>query len=249
MRDTAFSTAGARLVRRRVRYYYLLIALITVMFGAEMVMHFTQAFSPPSRWIVAGTAVTATGLAMGSGLTVRDLGLARDTVRRGLIWSAVIVGVVVLVIGAGLAIPWTREFFHNDSYRDLRKALVSAFVLIPLLTAIPEELLFRGVLLGALLRRHSARVAVGVQALLFGLWHVVSSTRLAADNQGIGDTVGSGAAGVALGILGAVAFTGIAGVIFGRLRVRTGSLIPCVALHCVVNGTGAVAAALAWQIG
>ena len=216
------------------------------MFAAELTMHFTHQVW--SRWVVTATALAATALAMGAGLTLRDLGLARDTVGRGLRWSAVIVAVVVAVIALGLAIPAVRELFRNEAFRDLDVALLSAFVLIPLQTVISEELLFRGVLLGSLLRRSSVRRAVVVQALLFGLWHIVSATGLSASNAGIGDAVGTGAGGPILGVLGAVAFTTVAGLIFGWLRVTTGSILPAMALHWAANGAGALAAAAAWQL-
>lgn len=245
MRQQSFTDLGAT-VRRRVRYYHALIALIAVMFAAEMAMHFTH--QTWSRWIVAGTAILATFLALGSGLTLTDLGLSRTTTRTGLRWSAVIMAAVVAVIGIGLALPATRELFLNPGYADLHRALLGAFVLIPLQTVLAEELLFRGVMLGAMLRRHSPWFAIIAQALLFGLWHVVSSTGLADGNRGIGDLVGDGIVGTLLGIAGAVVFTGVSGVVFGWLRVRTGSLLPCIALHWAANGAGAVAAALAWQL-
>jgi len=217
------------------------------MFLGEMTMHFTH--GTWSRWIVTVIAAAATALAFMAGMRLRDLGLSRDTLAVGTRWAAVIIVVMVVVIGIGLLIPSVRDLFRNDSYKQLHWALLSAFVLIPLQTVIPEELLFRGIITGTLLKRHSARVAIGVQALLFGLWHVVSSTGLASGNQGIGSVVGGGTAGMLLGILGAVAFTGAAGVVLAWLRWRTGSLLPSLALHWVANGAGAIAAAIAWQIG
>lgn len=240
------SFEGARLVQSRVRNYYTLIAVIAVMFAAEATMHFTH--FTWSRWIVTITAAVATILAFGAGLKPSDFGLSPSTYARGLRWATVIIVVVVVAIAVGLAIPPLRDLFHNEAYRSLPWALFSAFVLIPLQTVIPEELLFRGIILGALLRRHRAWVAVAIQAVLFGLWHVVSSLGLTASNEGFGDVVGSGIVGTVLGVLGAVAFTGASGVVFGWLRVKTGSLLPCLALHWAANGAGAVAAALAWQL-
>ncbi|QRY61181.1 CPBP family intramembrane metalloprotease [Gordonia sp. PDNC005] len=239
------SARGAEIVRSRVRNYYTLVALIVVMFAAESTMHFTH--FTWSRWIVTGTAVAATALALGAGLRPVDLGLAPSTMARGGRWAAAIIIVVVAAIAVAMVIPPLRELFRNDAYRDLPWAILSAFVLIPLQTVIPEELLFRGVVLGSLLRRHSTGVAIGLQAVLFGLWHVVSSLGLTAGNEGFSDAVGSGAVGVILGIVGAVVFTGVTGVVFGWLRVKTGSILPCLALHWAANGAGAVAAALAWQ--
>ena len=243
----ATPTSGARLVRRRIRYYQLLIALVVTIFAAETTMHFTH--YTWSRWIVTITAAVAVVFAAGSGLRADDLGLSPTTLARGTRWAAVIIVVVVAGIAIAMLIPPLRDLFRNDAYRDLPWALCSAFLLIPLQTVIPEELLFRGVITGALLRRHSVRVAIGVQAALFGLWHVVSSIGLTDANDGIGGLLGTGPLGTALGVLGAVAFTGAAGVVFGVLRVRSGSLLPCLALHWATNGAGAVAAAFAWRLG
>ncbi|WOC13429.1 CPBP family intramembrane glutamic endopeptidase [Gordonia sp. MP11Mi] len=239
--------SGSHLVRRRVRYYYLLVALIVAMFAAETVMHYTH--YTWSRAIVTITALVAVSLGLGSGLRADDLGLSTDTWARGARWAAVIVVVVVVAVAVALTIPPVRELFHNAAYRDLPWALCSAFILIPLQTVIPEELLFRGVVTGALLRRHSVGITIAAQAVLFGLWHVVSSLGLSDANDGIGDVVGSGATGQALGVFGAVSFTGASGAVFGWLRVKTGSLLPCFALHWAANGAGAVAAAFAWKLG
>ena len=238
---------GSRLVRRRVHYYYLLIALVIVMFAAETTMHYTH--YTWSRWIVTITALIAVSLAVGSGPRADDLGLSPRTWARGARWAAVIVLVVVVAIALALVIPPLRDLFLNDAYRELGWALYSAFVLIPLQTVIPEELLFRGVITGALLRRQSVAVTIGAQAVLFGLWHVMSSTGLSAGNDGIGDVVGSGTVGQVLGVVGAVLFTGASGAVFGWLRVTTGSLLPCLALHWAANAAGAVAAAFAWKLG
>lgn len=240
------TTEGARLVQSRVRNYYTLVALIAVMFAAEATMHFTH--FTWSRWLVTITAGIALVLAFGAGLRPSDLGLDPSTYARGGRWAVIIIVVVIAGIAVAIAIPPLRELFQNDAYSDLRWALFSAFVLIPLQTVIPEEVLFRGVVLGALLRRHSTRVSIAIQAVLFGLWHIVSSLGLTAGNEGFSDAVGTGALGVSMGIVGAVAFTTAAGAVFGWLRVKTGSLLPCLALHWAANGAGAIAAALAWQL-
>ncbi|WP_290853982.1 CPBP family intramembrane glutamic endopeptidase [Gordonia sp. (in: high G+C Gram-positive bacteria)] len=237
---------GARLVQSRVRNYYTLVALIAAMFAAEATMHFTH--YTWSRWLVTITAGVAVLLAFGAGLKTSDLGLDRRTYARGSKWAAIIILVVVAGIAVAIAIPPLRELFQNDAYSSLRWALFSAFVLIPLQTVIPEELLFRGIITGSLLRRLSTRVSIAIQAGLFGLWHVVSSLGLTAGNAGFSDAVGTGALGISLGIVGAVAFTATAGAVLGWLRVKTDSLLPCIALHWAANGAGAIAAALAWQL-
>lgn len=245
--SVGFSPMGSPVVRQRVRYYLALLGLVGVMFGAELIVHFSHGRS--TRWLMAAVAFAATLLALGSGLTSGDLGLSRASRARGLKYSAWVVAAMIGLIAVGLAVPQIREFFPNDTYRELGPSLVAALLVIPLVTVIPEELLFRGVLLGALLRRHSEFTAIGISAVLFGLWHVVTSLDLSAGNRGAADAVGPGPLGVALGVVGAVAFTGVAGVVFGWLRVRTGSLLPAVAMHWAANGAGAIASALAWRIG
>lgn len=91
--------------------------------------------------------------------------------------------------------------------RSVRDAFVVpvAVVAIP---AVSEELFFRGLLQPALTRRYGVGVGVGVSALLFGLVH-----------------------GVPAGIV--VAF--VAGLLLGLVRLRTGSVLPCVALHGAFN--------------
>ena len=82
--------------------------------------------------------------------------------------------------------------------------------------------------------------------MLFGLWHVLPSLGLAADNQAIGSTVGTGTSGQAISVLGTVLFTALAGVVFCELRRRSGSLLASAGLHWATNGLGVLAAAAIW---
>jgi uncharacterized protein len=50
------------------------------------------------------------------------------------------------------------------------------------------------------------------------------------------------------GVTLAVFATGVAGFVFSWLRRRSGSLIAPIALHWSLNGLGALAAALVWQL-
>jgi membrane protease YdiL (CAAX protease family) len=81
------------------------------------------------------------------------------------------------------------------------------------------------------------------------LWHVLPSLGLAGDNEAIGSAVGKGTSGEAISVLGTVAFTGLAGVVFCELRRRSGSLLAPAGLHWAVNGLGVLAAAAVWAWG
>jgi membrane protease YdiL (CAAX protease family) len=199
--------------------------------------------------LVLGPAGAAGLLALArwAGLSWQELGLGAGTWRRGLVWAFGAIGAVAVVFAAGAALPLTRDAFRDTRY-DLgwEHAVLTAFLLIPLGTVLFEEVAFRGVLWGLLRRGHGTWVATIVSSVLFGLWHVLPSLGLAADNQAIGSAVGKGTSGAAISVLGTVLFTGLSGVVFCELRRRSGSLLASAGLHWATNGLGVLAAASIW---
>ncbi len=137
------------------------------------------------------------------------------------------VAILALTAGLGLAFP-LRELAllltelvpalapdRSDALalaRRLRIESVGDALAIPLgVVAIPaaaEELFFRGLLLPALARRLDPRLAWGASALLFGLIHVSPL---------------------------AIVYATLAGLARGGVRLRAGSVVPCVALHGAFN--------------
>lgn len=217
-----------------------LLALINVL------AHFTVEHA--SSVAVPVGAVVAVAYVRWRGCTWAELGLARRQHRRGLKYAGVILIPVVTIAIGGALLPWTRSLYLSDHYDNVSVALWGALVVIPLQTVIPEELLFRGALNATLVRVASVRVVYLVGAGLFGLWHVASSLGLTAGNGGLTDILGSGIVAQLAGILGAVIVTGASGLLFIWLRRRSDSLLAPMALHWAVNGSGALAAALAWQL-
>ena len=90
---------------------------------------------------------------------------------------------------------------------SLAEALVVplAAVAVP---AVSEELFFRGLVLPGLARQHNATVGLLLSSLLFGLIHVTPV---------------------------AIVYAAFAGLALGWLRLATGSLLPCVAMHGAFN--------------
>jgi membrane protease YdiL (CAAX protease family) len=171
-------------------------------------------------------------------LTLTDLGLRRDALSTGLVWGLGAFGVVLLVLLLGAAIPATNGFLH-DSRAAISggRMIYDLFVLILLGTVIPEEFAFRGVLLGTarqIFRRWGALV---LSSALFGLWHIAPTLHTMADNQTVRHTP------TAIVVLGAIAATFVAGVIFGLLRLRSGSLLAPAIAHFATNG---LALTFAW---
>jgi membrane protease YdiL (CAAX protease family) len=206
----------------------------------------------PHAALVAGPVCAAGLPAIGrlAGLSWADMGLGRGTWRPGLKWAGAIIGASAVVIAAGAALPLTRNAFRDNRYHlDLGNALLTSLVLIPVGTVLLEEVAFRGVLWGLLRRAYGTVTATVVSSLLFGLWHALPSLGLASDNQAITQTIGTGRSAQVVTVLGTMAFTACAGVVFCELRRRSGSLLAPASLHWAVNGLSVLASAAVWAWG
>jgi membrane protease YdiL (CAAX protease family) len=149
--------------------------------------------------------------------------------------------VIALVIAVLVAIPASRGYFaDNEMVRkaSLTDRWLQPLVIIPLGTVVFGEVMFRGVLRGVLLRWSTTRPAVVVSAVVFGLWHLPPALR---------DASGDGFAGGLGVVVGTIAFTTLAGVLFAWLRLRSGSLIAPAGAHLASNSFAYVAAVIALQ--
>ncbi|MHC3002792.1 lysostaphin resistance A-like protein [Gordonia sp. GN26] len=224
----------------------LLVAVVVALIAANITAH--RLTGVLAVLIIPVAAILLLLIARLGGLDRRELGLSRAELRAGVPFAVASVIVVAAIVSTAVAIPATRDFFLSDRYDDTSEALLAAFVVIPLQTAVPEELMFRGVLQGTLGRVCGPAATLVYGAVAFGLWHILSSTGLTEGNEGLSDTLGSGTAAQVAGIAGAVVATGVAGFVLGWLRQRTTSLLAPIALHWALNATGAIGAAVAWQV-
>lgn len=108
-------------------------------------------------------------------------------------------------------------------------AHVAEVVRVVLVTAIGEELIYRGLLLALATRVLGVTRAVIVTSVSFGLWHV-GDALLASE--------GSGPALQAVVVLAIVLATAVGGLAFSWSRIRTGSLAGPVLLHTATNLPG-----------
>jgi membrane protease YdiL (CAAX protease family) len=177
-------------------------------------------------------------IAWRTGATWADLGLRRDALRAGFLWGMGAFALVFLVLLAAALIPATNGFLH-DSRAAISggRMCYELVVTILLATVIPEELAFRGVLLGSALHLFGTWRAVLITSALFGLWHVAPTLHTMSDNQSVRHTP------AVFVVLGAVAVTFVAGVIFCWLRLRSRSLVAPAIAHFATNG---LALAFAW---
>jgi uncharacterized protein len=182
-------------------------------------------------------------IAWSAGATRADLGLARTDVRAGLGYGAGACGIVLLVLVVAAVIPATSGFLHDSRAQiSAGRLLYELGVSIVLLTAIPEEFAFRGVLLGSALKLWGPWRASLITSALFGLWHIEPTLHTMSDNRAVAGAAAS-IGGQVLVVLGAVTVTFIAGLVFCWLRLRSRSLIAPVMAHVATNG---LALAVAW---
>lgn len=197
-------------------------------------------------WLSFLELALVAAIAHGARLTAADLGLARSTVRRGLVVGLWCVALVVLVFTVVALTPAGGEAFLDRRTRlGWGDAVFAAFVTVPVGTVVLEEVAFRGVLWGLVARLATPAWATAVSAVAFGLWHVLPSLGLGRNNAAVGGTIGTDP--VVTAAFG-VAVTVVAGVVLAELRRRTGSLLAPLLLHWATNATGYLVGAAIWQI-
>ncbi|HEY1842144.1 MAG TPA: CPBP family intramembrane glutamic endopeptidase [Mycobacterium sp.] len=231
---------------REFRIYVDVAVVVVVLTLANLVAHFTTPWAGVVT--VPAAAIGLVGWLRVNGLGWAELGLGRDHWKSGAAYALGAVVLVVTVIAIGALLPLTRPMFMNNHYATISGALVASMLIIPLQTVIPEELAFRGVLHGALDRAWGFRGVAMAGSLLFGLWHIATSLGLTSSNVGFTRLFGGGFFGMLAGVMLAVVATAAAGFVFSWLRRRSGSLLAPIALHWSLNGLGALAAALVWQL-
>jgi len=189
-----------------------------------------------------GLALTMLALARYAGLGASGLGLARPDLRRGARYGAIVLGATTAVLVVAAAIPATSGFLDDDRAKVSFPSLVFAVAVLTLVvTVIPEELAFRGVLLGAGTALWSEGPAALVSSALFGLWHISPTLGTMSENHATASAATT-PAGAALVVLGSVVATFVAGLVFCWLRLRSRSLLAPVLAHLATNGAALVVA-------
>jgi uncharacterized protein len=174
------------------------------------------------------------------------LGLERRHLTSGLRWGLAVLALVVVVVAAAAVIPATSGFLDDDRAQvpfDRMVWEVGFWILVA--TVLPEEFAFRGLLLGAGMRAWGQWRGMLASSALFGLWHISPTLNTMADNASL-DGLTSSTPGRALVVVGNVAVTFVAGLVFSWLRIRSKSLLAPVLGHLSTNG---VAFVTAWLVG
>lgn len=177
-------------------------------------------------------------------VTSSELGLTEW--RRGWRWGLAIVGATAAVLLIGLALPWTRDAFHDGRVHDgVWPLIYNTSLRIPLGTVVLEEVAFRSVLPALIAVRYGVLRACIAASVLFGLWHVLPAMGLNTDNATASSVFGRGPDGQIVAVIFAVAGTALAGLWFCWLRYRSRSLLTTVMAHVASNS---LAYGIAWAV-
>ncbi|MEZ5142172.1 MAG: CPBP family intramembrane glutamic endopeptidase [Acidimicrobiales bacterium] len=215
----------------------------TALVAAVVAFHVVDHRAVPEAWHPL-THATAGAAALGAGgllgLDAADLGLdparARDGLRAGL--ASGVVSAAAVAVAA--ALPATRRAFDDPrAAAGGGSSLARRLLLdIPVGTAVYEEAVFRGTLLGLARRELPPRAAEAVVAAVFGLWHVLPALEDREHNP-VARRVP-----LLASVAPTVAATTVAGLVLGRLRDRTGSRLAPIVSHALTNAAGLLAARL-----
>jgi membrane protease YdiL (CAAX protease family) len=201
--------------------------------------------APEGARLPANLAAAAglVALARRWGRSWADLGLHPADLPAGIAVGVATVPVIATALGATAAVPPARDLFSDERVLGMSgwEAWREVLVRVPLETALAEEVLFRGGLLGlARAAGDDDRVAVAAVALAFGVWHVLPALESHRSNPAaadVADHVGGAGAVVASTIVA----TAAAGVAFAWLRLRSRSVVAPVIAHAALNSLAFVA--------
>lgn len=181
------------------------------------------------------------------GLKFSDIGLGINYLLSGLI--VVVIASVAIFLGVILIskIKFAKKYFqksHSILLSSPSKFAYEAGIRIPISTALTEEILFRGVLLGVMLQYHSILESIIISSLVFGLWHIFPALNTA--NRGYylelrQGTILNKIFHVATDVLA----TATAGLFFGWLRILSGSILAPWLVHWSINSSALLSAFLA----
>lgn len=228
------------IMRRTLGPFWLFLLVGLYVFASNKVLVMTHG------WARFGVGLLAYGILAGliylAGLSLRELGLARANVRKGMILGLRVAAIII--VGLLIAFLVSPDIFQDDRYRQgIGMAVWVALIIIPLQTVLFEELLFRGLLWGFINKKYGPMWATHGSSAVFGLWHIAPSLGMNAAALSV--------AGLSVGRTVLVAIivvvTYAAGVFLCELRRRSGSLLAPMLVHWSINGTATVLAALAWQ--
>jgi len=217
-------------------YLDVVIFLVIISVYSLVITHFI-----PKRYYSVSNILIALGsIAYGLvfGLSLRDMAMGLHAAGKSLVIVAGILLLIAIVLSLAYLIPPLKNLMSDGPSKrgSKNEALHELLVRVPFGTALSEEIIFRGVLLGMLLHDVSRFQAIIASALAFGLWHVIPTLQTVRANDAFKDLIGDKKRHHTLSILVTVLVTGMAGIVFAWLRLFADNLIAPWLVHTFING-------------
>lgn len=220
-----------------------ILIIIILAYGSILAKFIPRKAHISSNLLAAGITVLF-GLFLG--LSLPQMGITLHGVTKVILVSVIATVAIFLLTFLVSFIPFLKRIFLGESFANAKARTVffEAGFRIPLGTALVEEILFRGVLLGVLLQSYSPMTASILAAIVFGLWHVVPSINSIESNNAVQEKLRSKSLHTISSVAGIVLVTTVAGLFFNWLRIISGTIFTTWIVHWAINSSGAVASAL-----
>jgi CAAX protease family protein len=206
---------------------------------------------PAARTAVRfGAAVAVLGIARAAGTSWAELGLDRGQSARGLRAGVLAGGLAAAAVAGAAAVPATRSFFQDERAAAAagRSDLAAGLARITFAAVPPEEIIYRSALLGLRLADGSPASAMAWSGALFGLSHILP-TLSTMSQTALHHQLARGSLRQAAFVGGNVMVTGLAGVGFAWLRLRSGSVLAPLIAHAALNDAALIAGRAAHRAG
>lgn len=209
--------------------------------------------SVPAKYhLYLNISITAVAILLGLsfGLNLEQMGLAFNKILPGIFIALVAVIIIIISTSIVATIPLLRRFFLGDNLAQASGKLITyeATIRVPFGTALIEEVLFRGVLLGLLLQQNSLIVAIIISAVIFGLWHIFPTIAMLEDNKILARANKDLKKRKYGSIVGIVLITASAGLVFAWLRIIANSIVAPWLVHWSINSSGMLGVAIARKL-
>ncbi|HZX54685.1 MAG TPA: CPBP family glutamic-type intramembrane protease [Ilumatobacteraceae bacterium] len=217
------------------------ITLMVSVIASRYLLEAISGFDWPIAVYVAITAVVGYGPALlwcwyasrewGTGRFRTDVGFSAHWADVGwgpLTWVACVMAEIAIgVIVVALKIPFTSNVKDVSDLHADRGYVISLLVLAVVAAPIAEEIVFRGVVMRGLLSRSRVVIAVGLQAVLFGMAHF--------------DPVRG------MGNVGLIMVLSSVGAVLGGAAFLVRRLAPTMIAHAILNGVAMAIALSGWS--
>lgn len=203
----------------------IIISIVTILLAYLSYYYVDKLYRP---FLILLISILYIPLGAYLGLSLNQMGLSFNFDYKWLILLLSLIAVVLFTLILATKITFVNKIYLKQISKHSNKdSLTTQSLRVILLTALPEEIIFRGVLLGLFYINYSMLVSVFFSSFIFYLWHIPEYTR-------IKETLDFKT--IAANTLP----TFFAGLAFNIIRLLTGGIFFGWAIHSFLNISGLI---------